>query len=353
MSTAVTPDAPAAFESATDHSSFLPAGKDYQKTGVPTPKAEPQEIETPVTAPSPDADSAPAETQEQQEPEVEQEGAPEAARKAPQKTKETSESRWAKLSRENRELRDQIQRLNEPRDVKPEPQPAVEPQGTRPEPRIEDKKADGSNKYANWQEWFNDLRKWDREQAIAEARRDLQTQTKATAEQQQDQVINQEINRRVEQARKDYPDYDEVVAAGLQAKTAAGRDMIYIPKGSAVDLFLLESPRGQDVLYTILKDPEAYAPIFAHDEKGTFQMHPVRQLRELNKIEFSLGGTSKAPPVRKPSQAPAPVTQTSGKGTVARSSVQDAVEKSDQESYRTAANDNDPRLKAWRASRGK
>ncbi len=119
------------------------------------------------------------------------------------------------------------------------------------------------------------------------------------------------------------------------------------------ELFLLDSDHAGEVLYHLGQHPEILGGFYAnHDPKtGKFQslITPQRQFRKLMEIEASLTGTgsgasgddksssssSSAKPV---TQASRPPHQVSGKGTVAKDAVEQALDDGDFETYQRAQN---------------
>jgi hypothetical protein len=343
-------------------SGFLPEDPEYLKTGKFSDKeatksaaftekkpGEETDTETEKETPGKDdtqgddktaAASAAAQTEEQKQ---------EAERKAGKKTADTSESRWAKITRQNKELRETNQRLEREakaratagtetqRETTQGSQPAAgtKPAPTRPEPKIDDvDPKTGKAKYAQYSDFQADQRAWDREQVLAEVKATSTQSAKDAQLEQAERVIQQEVYKRVKKAREAYSDYDEVMATALEEKNEHGGDLIYIAKGSPIDLFMLDSPRGTDVFYEIAKNLDQHKHIFTRDAKGNFTMSAVRQLRELAKIE----GALEAPPEKKAAAALQPVTragrpahQTSGAAT--KDAVQRAVEEGDSETY--------------------
>lgn len=367
MKTAVTPEAsavstPQSIEDALE-SGFLPDDPSYLLTGKfgeakPASAAftekkpgEEEQEEKKVTPGKEDqgqgddktaAASAAAPTEEQKEAErLKAAGKP--------KTPDTSESRWAKITRQNKELREENERLKKPgpqpaaataRETSQGSQPAAaaaaKPAPTRPEPKIDEVDPKTNKpKYAQYSDFLADQRAWDREQILAEV---TATSTKTQKDQQLEQaerVIQQEVNTRVKKARETFSDYDEVMATALEEKNEHGGDLIYIPKGSPVDLFMLDSPRGTDVFYTIAKNLDQHKHIFARDAKGNFTMSAVRQLRELGKIESTLEAPKekKEAPLLPITRAGRPAHQTSGTGAGSKDAVAQAVEDGDSETY--------------------
>lgn len=367
MKTAVTPEAsavstPQSIEDALE-SGFLPDDPSYLLTGKfgeekPASAAftekKPGEEEQDEKKTTPGADeaqgddktaaaSAAAPTEEQKE-------AERLKAAGNKKTPDTSESRWAKITRQNKELREENERLKKPgaqpaagatRETSQGSQPAAaaaaaKPAPTRPEPKIDEVDPKTNKpKYAQYSDFLADQRAWDREQILAEV---TATSTKTQKDQQLEQaerVIQQEVNTRVKKARETFSDYDEVMATALEEKNEHGGDLVYIPKGSAIDLFMLDSPRGTDVFYTIAKNLDQYKHIFARDAKGNFTMSAVRQVRELGKIEATLEAPAqkKETPLTPITKAGRPAHQTSGTGAASKDAVKQAVEDGDSETY--------------------
>ena len=344
MSThAVTPEASAASE---PNSSLLPTDKNYRLTGE-----LPSEKETPaVSEEKPEVHEPSEQEGASASPESETAAASEAAetqeRKGPARTKTaaSSESRWAKLSRENRELQEENRKLrearpSEQRETKQESQPAVEVKGPQ-EPKIDDiDEKTGKPKYATLADYLSAVRKYDREQSIEEAKKLFERQSAEQQQRQNEQIIQTEMARRADKARTEHPDYDELMASALQVKDSLGRPLLYFETGSHLDRFFLESERSHDVYHEIFTDVDKYAPIFARDAQGKYLMNPVRQIRELARIENSLPENGKPhAPARTITQAPRPPHQVSGKGTVAKDAIEEAVEKNDVAAYMREAN---------------
>jgi hypothetical protein len=253
------------------------------------------------------------------------------------KTPAASESRWQKLSRENRELRERLTRVETKgatppaaRETSQGSQPAADK--ARPEPQIDDVDAKtGKPKYASYADYSKDLRAWDREQVKRELQSETAQSNKQTATEQAKQTIAREFSKRVESARTKYTDFDDV---------ALNPDLP-IREGSPVDLFTLDSDRGTDVLYHLGKNPSELERIN--------KLNPVAQIRALTLIESTFStkkpaaSASSAKPV---SQAPRPAHQLPGHGTAAGDPIEEATKTGDFESYRDAANARDPRIRA-------
>ncbi len=202
-------------------------------------------------------------------------------------------------------------------------------------------------KFKTFAEYEDAKDQWLQDEAV---RKFQETSSKTAKEQElsnNERLIHEEVNRRVSEVRKTYPDYDDTMKAALSEKNEHGQDAFFYTKGSHIDGFFLDCDRMGDVMYEIGKNFDQHRHIFARDAQGQYLLNPVRQLRELAKIENSLpdkssgassdktSSTSSAKPV---SQAPRPAHQVSGKGAVTKDATEDAVEKGDFESYAKAEN---------------
>jgi hypothetical protein len=364
MSTrAVTPGAPAASDRINEalESGFLPDDPNYMLTGKfgePAKKADDEEqpeipaVKEGASAASEEdaeiaAASAAASTQGKE-------------RKGPAttKTKAHSESRQAQLSRENKELKETLARMQaqQPaatRETKQASEPAAAAKG-KPEPQIDDvDPKTGKPLYANWAEHQKALRAWDREEATRSAEERFEGKQRERNLAEAERTIERVVNTRVEAARKAHADYDDTLHAAMSAKNEHGQEAIFYTKGSPIDLFLLESDRGSEIVYQVAKNLDQYKHIFARNAQGQYLMPAIRQLRELAKIEHSLeaaAGTARSQttttPAKTVSQAHRPPNQTTGTGAVGREPIAEALEEGDFDQYRREANARDPRLKA-------
>ena len=342
MSTTVTPEAPVAsnLEEALE-TGFLPDDPHYRLTGEFKSKeekpAQQTEVEDPATpGDKGDETAAASEAAPQQE---------ETKGPAQTRTAKTSENRWQKRERELKELRDEVARLKaQPRsDTQQTSQPATE---TKPKanakPNIDDvDPKTGKPRFANWKEYEDAKDKWNRE----EARREFQEESSKTAaeqeQQRQEQTVRQTVHERVEKARKQYADYDEVTKDIVARKDQFGNEALFFPPGGHIDRFLFKSEKGADLLYHIAKnfDDPAIQSIFARDQSGkNYLMNGVDQLYELARIEHSLPkqNASASTPATPVTQAGRPPHQVSGKGTVAKDAVEQALEDGDFETYKKA-----------------
>jgi len=320
-------------------SGFLPEDPSYRRTGQFSDKKEPSAAFTEKKTDSPsETEEAPASSES--ETAAASEAAPTQERKGPQKTAASSESRWAKLSRENRELRETLERLKtpHPRETVQESQPAKEVKGDS-KPKIDDVDSKtGQPKYKTYADYEDARDEWLRKDTL----REFQETSAKTAKEQQlaqmEQTIQKTINERVTKARKNYPDYDETIAEALSTKDGFNQDAIFYTKGSAIDQFLLDSDHGHDILYHIAKNLDETKHIFERNAQGQYLLNPIRQVRELAKIESRLADKPHSSSAPKVTQAPPPPRQVSGKGTVSKDAVEEAVEAGDFESYSRAEN---------------
>jgi hypothetical protein len=368
MSTpAVTPAAPAAARTSTTNSEFLPSDKSYRLTGEMPSSASRETKEEEEASAASVKENQEHENQSVNEGESaasksETAAASEAAttqeKKGPAQSKDekTGESRWAKITRENREMRERLARLEAApkttptseetqRDKTQTSQPATDTKSKgRTEPQIEDvDPKTGKAKYATLKDYLADHSKWNREEAVREFEERSSKTQREEQQRQTEKIIEKTVNDRVEAIRKSYPDYDDVAAAALTVKDDLGRDAIFYTKGSHLDGFFLDSDRGHEVLNHIFRNMDETKHIFARDAAGKYLLNPVRQLRELAKIENTLpdkaatsaasGKSTSASSARPITQAPPPPNRVSGKGTVTKDALETAVEEGDTETY--------------------
>ncbi len=267
--------------------------------------------------------------------------------KRTQKTAAASESRWQKLSRENRELKERLraQAQSKPaqeaqRETEQTSQAATEPKSkTAPKPKIDDiDPKTGKPRYANYNEYEDAKDAWLKQDAIREFQETSAKTARETAEQQQFRERATALAKKLEAPRAKYADFDQV---------ALSEDLT-IPAGSVAEMFIHDSDQGGEVLYYLGQHPEVLAGFYRdYDPKtGKFQslMTPQRQFRALMEIEARVSGSgsgekssssSSAKPV---TQASRPPHQVSGKGTVAKEAVEQALEDGDFETYSRAQN---------------
>jgi hypothetical protein len=334
MSTpAVTQDAPAVSER---NSNFLPTDRDYLLTGkLPAETKETPAVSTEVEEKPADTEGASAALDSELDAASEA-AEPQEKKETQLKTQQSSESRWAKITRENKELRERIARIEgaqsvTQRETKQVPQPAAEAKAT--EPQLQDKDDKGEFKYKTLDEYNAAVRKYDREHILAQFKEEQAKSEKERELAQAKETIQREVAQRVTKARKDHPDYDAITSEAVARKTDSGQDVVYIREGSAVDEYILRRPRGHDVLYEICKNPDQHAHIFVHDAQGKYGMDPVSQIAELAAIEHGLNTVEKPAPAKPVTQAARPPHQVSGKGTVSKDAVEQAVTDNDSDSY--------------------
>jgi hypothetical protein len=203
--------------------------------------------------------------------------------------------------KEEREARQRLEAKLAGRDpAELKPQTSVEP-GARPEPRSGDLKADGTPKYADYDEFLRDVRKWDKEQLTQEFSGKLtEAQKKAQTEDEnakQEKVITESFQKKTQAAQAKYEDFKEVVF-GEDSPVTEG----LIQAGSTIDGFILDPENeGLEVLYHLCKHPEEIERIS--------KFSPQKQIRELGKIEDTVlaSADSETSPEPKKAALPAPI----------------------------------------------
>lgn len=316
--TAVTPDSAPDFREFAEEQNRKDIARFRQEN--PEPEAKPQqEVQEKTETPAVQEESATS-----SETAAASETAPPQEKKG--RTQATSENRWAKLSRENRELKERLAALESaqesPREVKQESQPAAE---TKPKaeknakPTVHDVDEKGQPKFKTYDEFLEARDAWLRADTLREFE-ERQTKTQKELQQkQQQETIAREWGSRVSKAKEKYADYDSV----------ALNPELPIKQGSVVDAFILDSANGTDVLYHLGKNPQELERING--------MNPLQQARELFKIEMKYSN----PPVKRVTSAPPPPRTVNPTGHASADEVEQALKQDDFLSYRNSANARD------------
>lgn len=263
------------------------------------------------------------------------------------------ENRWQKRERELKELREKVARLeSKPQTEQQRSESQQTTQSAAAETRVAkvakpklddvDPKT-GKPMYKNFAEYEDAKDTWLRQETI----REFQEASAKTAREQQQSQADREIgislNKKFETTRAKYKDFDQV---------ALNKDLV-IPKGSVVEGFLLDSDHSGEVVYYLGHHPEILLGFYKDFEpktgKFTSLVTPQQQFRKLMAIEAELTGSSgsasgaassaaSSSSARPVTQASRPPHQVSGKGTVAKDSVEQALEDGDFETYQRAQN---------------
>jgi hypothetical protein len=329
---------------------FLPEDESYRLTGkfkaekkedsvAPGKKENEQEQEekdpaettdaSPASSSETAADSEPAKPQTEESKRQEQQREP----------------RWKKRERELKEAKAEIARLkaqgtqpqqarSETPQEKTQPQPAADASKAALKPRIDDKdEKTGQPKYKTYAEYEDAKDDWLRKETLREFSESQSKSQRETQQQQVKQTIAREWTNRVETARAKHADFN----------TVALNPDLPLKEGSVPDVFILDSPAGTDVLYYLGQNPAELERIN--------KLNPIGQARELTKIELKVSGQQNSSSAKPESQAPRPPHQVSGKGTVAKDAIEEAVESQNADTYMEEANRRDPRVQAVLRSR--
>lgn len=265
------------------------------------------------------------------------------------KTAASSESRWAKITRENRELRERLARLegaesvrSGQRDTKQESLPAADgkaatekkAEGT-PKPTLADKDDKGQPKFKTYEEFQDARDEWLRAEIKRESAETSKQSAQETERQRAEKAVWEEQFKRVGKAREKYADFDAVAFA------------VPMPEKSPLYGFILDSDHGTDVLYHLGKNPGDLEriqgkPVMAADGKSVVKfeggLSPIAQIRELSKIETKVSAVT---PAKRITQAAAPIRVLGGNSSATADEVEQAVNEGDQEAYTKAANARD------------
>jgi hypothetical protein len=346
---------------------FLPDDEHYRLTGEFKKEKDPTEADTETagkkdqsgktdaSAASTEADTAAASAAAQQQSTEE--------KRTTGKTAAASESRWAKLSRENRELKDKLAQKEAARTQETSQATQRETQQTSqsateakaaPKPKIDDVDAAGKPKYKSYAEYEDAKDQWLRQDTLREFNESQSKTQQLTQQQQAEREIGQTLNKKFEPLRAKYADFDKVALNDIDPATGKPKypdsPVLFIPAKSVTDDFIVRSPHGGEVLYYLGQHPEITQGFYGRTQAGVpiNLIHPLDQTRKLLEIEAQFSGTaasdkpgddksssSSAKPV---TQASRPPHQVSGTGTVAKDAVEQAVEDGDTETYMRAQN---------------
>lgn len=215
--------------------------------------------------------------------------------KEPQKErkKNSVQDRIDELTREKKELDEFAQteyesRLQAQRRVK-----ELEEQLKAKEPvKVEENVRPDRSKYTDPDKYENDLLEWNRKEAIKEVRLE-QERMAAEQERARSEAL---LRERVEQARKDFEDFDDVIRRRERSQVA-------VPMH--IQAAIIESEQGAYLAYRLAKDPEL--------ERRIYALKPAKALLELGKLERESEAKATEPeaPKTKPpetSRAPAPLS---------------------------------------------
>jgi hypothetical protein len=246
------------------------------------------------------------------------------------KLKKTARDRIQDLVRDKRALEARISQYEQRQQQAPagEERPRQAP-ATREKPQVNDSNADGTAKYASYDNFAEDLADWKAEQRIAQFRAELQSdrekQERATKIEQDNWEVARNWQDRVNRAKSRYPNI-------VQELRELPKESI--PAGGVIDRWILESPDGVGIAHYFHAHPQELAALAA-------QM-PFAQARELTRIEMRISDKDTKPVTR----APRPPREVSGTGAGGADEVAAAIENNDVRSY--IALENARELKARR-----
>lgn len=292
----------------------LPAEPKSEKT---TEDSTPSDTQKDAVVPAPEEGASPpaAEAGKPQEQPAEKKG------------KSGAEQRILQLLAEKKQLQEQLANLK-PAEA---PKAVATPEATAgspadPMPTEEDTNADGTGKYPDYPAFIRAVVQWENREAG-------RVQAKATEKAQQEKQakdIGDDWGRRVNEAKKRHPDFEEVAFVPT----------LPFAQGSAIDALLFESEQGAELLYHLMTHRDELDRILEVKDRWG-RPNPFGQLRELFKIEFSFSPNGETPPAKKVTNAPRPAANL-GTGSTVPEDEEIAALKEGGESgfsrYRAAAN---------------
>ena len=240
--------------------------------------------ESPAPAEAVEEPTEPTEVEEQSEPEAEAEAKPQEEKKQNPKL----ERRFSEITKQREEARKEAQAERERREALEARLAALETQ-SKPQAVVADQEPQPSQ-FNDAFEYAKALAEYTADKRIAEMK---QEEAKAKEAQERQKVIDQ-WTQKVQKAKAELPDFDDMVASSDVVVNDDIRDAI------------LESDVGPQVLYHLAENTD-YA-------KKIASMSPKQALREIGKLEARFEKTEESKPVAK-SKAPAPISpiRSSGK----------------------------------------
>jgi hypothetical protein len=249
--------------------------------------------------------------------------APEAAKpQEPERRKRgDAAKRIQELLEENRQLRQKADAKPNSSPANPDPAKAAPEKAARPTPKDVDPKT-GQAKYKDWQEYEDALLAWNTEQVLSKVDERLSAKDRDSQVRSENDALVKGFQGQVDAARKEYADFDEVA---FNNPEITGK----IPRGSIIDLCILQTDLGAKTLYYLGKNPAKIAEIL--------KLPPFRQSAELMKIQLQFEKPAN-PPAKPKSNAPAPVTELGTRAVVPGDESERAVKADDFRSYRETEN---------------
>ena len=232
--------------------------------------------------------SEPEAVEEQSEPEAEAEAKPQDERKQNPKL----ERRFSEITKQREEARQEAQREREARTALEARLAALEKQSQPQQAVVSDQEPQPSQ-FNDAFEYAKALAEYTADKRIAEMK---QEEAKAKEATERQKVIDQ-WTQKVQKAKADLPDFDDIVASSEVVVNDDIRDAI------------LESDVGPQILYHLAENDEIAKKIAG--------LSPKQALREIGKLEARFEKTEPAQTVAK-SKAPAPISpiKSSGKADV-------------------------------------
>ena len=245
--------------------------------------------ESPAPAEAVEEPTEPTETVEQSEPEeAEAEAEPQEEKKQNPKLK----LRFSEITKQREEARQEAARERQAREALEQRLAALEKQSQPQQAASVDQEPQPSQ-FNDAFEYAKALAEYTADKRIAEMK---QEEAKAKEAQERQKVIDQ-WTQKVQKAKADLPDFDDIVASSEVVVNDDIRDAI------------LESDVGPQILYHLAENDEIAKKIAG--------LSPKQALREIGKLEARFEKTEESKPVTK-SKAPAPISpiRSSGKADV-------------------------------------
>jgi hypothetical protein len=190
-----------------------------------------------------------------------------------------------------------------------------------PKPKLADTKADGTPRYANYEEWVDAVGEWHADRAKAVTTQSVETLKKEQTQAERDRIDHARAVRAEQNAVASYeskldafrtstPDFDAVLSAAQEAVQEIvedlGKDALH-----ALDTYTVhDAENGPAIVHYLSQNPD--------EMRRIAELSIPRQLAALGRLDERLAPASKKPAQRaKPpvSSAPDPITPVGGSPT--------------------------------------
>lgn len=220
---------------------------------------------------------------------------------------------------------------------------------TEPKPKLEDKNADGSPRFANYEEWVEGLNEWSERKIVAanaaleaKLKRELtEAQAKTSGEvaaREDFETAAAAYKAKIDEFKKTTPDFDAVWSASVDAIKEI-REELGPTSLNAIDQFAMrDADNGPAIIYHLAQHPD--------EMKRIASLALPQQLAALGRLDQRLSRATPEPARVTPppvTKAPEPITPVGGAPTASTASPDDES----YAEYKRRRDLEDPQTRGW------